>query len=80
MITNEEILNVSKLDVFKRYSYFIKRVADEEMIYTLSLENEIAIAEVKNKKFISVWSAAEFAKECAALEWENYTVVEISLD
>lgn len=80
MITNEEILNVSKLDAFKRYGYFIKRVADEEMVYTLSFENEIAIAEVKNNKLISIWSAAEFAKECAVLEWENYVVVEFSLD
>ncbi|WP_342332358.1 DUF2750 domain-containing protein [Pedobacter sp. FW305-3-2-15-E-R2A2] len=80
MITNEEILNVSKLDAFKRYGYFIKKVADEEMVYTLSFENEIAIAEVKNNKLISIWSAAEFAKECAVLEWGNYDVVEFSLD
>ncbi|MBB6499991.1 DUF2750 domain-containing protein [Pedobacter cryoconitis] len=78
MITNEEILNVTKLDAFNRYKYFIKKVVDEEKIYTLSFENEIA--EVKDNKLISVWSAAEFAKECAIQEWENYTVTEFSLE
>lgn len=80
MISIEEILNVSKLDAFKRYGYFIKKVTDEEMIYTLSFQNEIAISEVKGNKLISAWSAAEFAKECSVLEWENYAVVELSLN
>lgn len=80
MITKEEILNVSKLDAFERYNYFIKKVADQELIYTLAFEGKIAIAEVKNSKLISIWSAAEFAKEYATQEWENYDVVNFSLD
>lgn len=80
MITNEEILNVTKLDAFNRYKYFIKKIADEEKIYTLSFENEIAIADVNGNKLISIWSSAEFAKPCAIQEWGDYTVIEFSLE
>ncbi len=34
-ITSKEIEALSQLEAFKRYGYFIKRVADSEKMYTL---------------------------------------------
>ncbi|WP_316834924.1 DUF2750 domain-containing protein [Pedobacter nutrimenti] len=80
MITKEEVASVSQLDAFARYKYFIKRVADSETIYSLSKNNELALAEIDGMKLVSIWSAPEFAKECAVNEWTDYSVIKLSLD
>ena len=80
-ISKNELDSVTKLSAVDRYKYFIKKVVDSETLYSLqNLNNELATAEVENNKILSFWSAFEFAQECATGEWQNYAVVNFSLD
>lgn len=80
-ITSKEIEAVSQLEAFKRYEYFIKRVADSEKIYTLIDDNgDLAVADVDDSTVISFWSASEFAENNAVDEWSSFSVKEISLE
>ncbi|WP_373550639.1 DUF2750 domain-containing protein [Haliscomenobacter sp.] len=80
-ISNQELLSVSKLQPFERYQYFLKRVADFEVMYTLEdNHSNLALAEVGTVKIISFWSAPEYAIACAIDEWNDYKVREISLN
>ncbi len=76
-----EIENVSKLDTFKRYKYFIKKVADFEELWTLIDENsDFALSEIDNHFFISFWTAEEFIKSNLDNGWKNHTPLKMSLN
>jgi hypothetical protein len=80
-ISDQELLSVSKLQPFERYQYFLKRVADFEVMYTLEdNHSNLALAEVGTYKIISLWPAPEYAIACALDEWNDYNVREISLN
>ena len=82
MIVNpKEIEKVSALESFERYKYFIKRVADNELIYILLLQNgEYALSEIENKILLPIWPAKEFVEICKINGWENCNVKEITLE
>ena len=80
-ISEKEVQALSKLEPFKRYQYFIKRVADAETLYTLlDKDGDFALSDVEDKVMFSVWPAAEFAAQCAFDEWDGFTVQEVSLE
>src|SRR6218665_1447655 len=80
-ITPEEIDNVSRLSPFDRYHYFIKRVADFGILYTLAdEEGNLAVSEIDDKILLSFWSAKEYALLNITNEWEQYLVKEITLE
>lgn len=79
-MTEKEIEKVSELIPFKRYQYFIKRVADSEKIYCLeSEEGNWALSELEGKTLFPLWSATSFAANCKVGEWANFKVIELSL-
>jgi len=80
-ITEKEKEAVSSLPPFERYKYFIKRVADTELMYSLkSLEGNWAISEVETSKLFPLWSAKEFAEQCLVSGWAGFEVEEIDMD
>lgn len=79
IVSEKEIENVSKLEPFQRYEYFIKRVADSEKLYSLKNEENWAIAEVDQYKLFSLWPARQFAEKQIIEGWSNYQVAEIGL-
>ncbi|QEL04297.1 DUF2750 domain-containing protein [Olivibacter sp. LS-1] len=80
-ITEKEIKVVSSLEAFERYKYFIKRVADTEIMYSLkNLEGNWAISEVDTSKLFPLWLAKEFADQCCTNGWEEFVIEEINLD
>ena len=68
------------MEPFDRYQYFIKRVADFEVMYSLKNGDEWAIAELEDNKVFSLWSAEVFAKKNAVGEWSNFEPIEIDFD
>lgn len=77
----KEIETVSNLEPFERYNYFIKKIADFEILYSLkSLEGNFAISETDDKYMFPIWSHEEFAKLNLNKEWENFEICEISLE
>jgi hypothetical protein len=80
-MNQKELDNVIKLEPLERYKYFIKKVADWEVFYTLMDEkNEFAISEIDEHKLFPVWTDAKFAATCKIGGWENYTIHELNLD
>lgn len=77
----KEIETVSNLKPFDRYKYFIKKIADFEVLYTIkSLEGNFAISETDNYLMFPVWSHQKFAKLNLNKEWLNFKIIEISLE
>lgn len=80
-LNKNEIENVSKLDSFKRYKYFIKKVADFEELWTLVDKNEdLALSEIENNSLVSFWTAEEFIKSNLDNGWKECVPLKISLD
>ncbi|AZI24030.1 DUF2750 domain-containing protein [Pedobacter sp. G11] len=80
-ITEKEIEVVSALAPYERYKYFIKRVADTELMYSLkSPDGNWAISEVKASKLFPLWSSTEFADQSKASGWLDFHVEEITLE
>lgn len=79
-ISQKETESLSKLSAFERYKYFIKRVADTELMYTLIDERgNLSIAEIEGKTIVSFWSAEEYAIINAVNQWKEYKVKELTL-
>jgi uncharacterized protein DUF2750 len=80
-ITENEIKRVSALEDFKRYEYAIKRIADHTKIYSLkSSEGYWAISTVDENKLFPIWSAPQYAINCAIDGWHDFEVVEIPIN
>lgn len=80
-VTEKEIEAVSSLAALERYKYFIKRVADTEMMYSLkSVDGNWAISEVDNSRLFPLWSAGEFADKCKLSGWSGFMSVEINME
>jgi hypothetical protein len=77
----KEIEKVVSLNPEKRYSYFIKKIADRESVYTLTTQKgEVANSNLECKTLFPLWSDKEYAELCKVAGWENFNVVELSLD
>lgn len=75
-----EIKSLVQLEPFTRYKYFIKRVADNGVLYTLMVDNEgYAISELDNYLLLPVWSSQEYAEMCKKGMWSNYIIKQLSL-
>ena len=80
-LKTQEIESVIKLEPFERYKYSLKRIADNETLYTIKRDNEtIAISDLDDEKLIPFWSAKKFAELNITDEWNEFYVEEISLD
>ena len=80
-LKTQEIESVIKLEPFERYKYSLKRIADNETLYTIKRDNEtIAISDLDDEKLIPFWSANQFAEPNITDEWNEFYVEEISLD
>lgn len=79
-LRTQEVESVIKLEPFERYKYTLKRIADNETLYTIKKDDEtIAISDLDNEKLIPFWSAKEFAELNISDEWKDFYVEEISL-
>lgn len=76
----KEIENVISLEPFERYKYFIKKVADWEVFFTLlNDEGQYVLSELDGYRLFPVWSAKEYAELCKVGGWENYEIKELNL-
>ncbi len=80
-LDQREISNVSNLEPFKRYQYFIKKIADFEELWTIVDSNgDIALAEIKDNVLISFWTAEEFIYSNLEGSWEDCNPFKITLN
>jgi hypothetical protein len=80
-LNSTEVEKVSLLDPIKRYHYFLKRVADNELMYTLiDKEGNYAISRIEDQYMLPLWSSIEFVELCLINGWGKYVIKEISLN
>lgn len=80
-IKEQELRNVVKQDVRKRYKYLLRVIADEEMIFSLTRDKEwVLAADNEGTELVPVWPAAEYAALCAKGEWLGAEPCPIALD
>ncbi len=80
-LSSQEIESVSKLEPFKRYTYFIKKIADFEEIWTIVDKNgDIALADIDHKTFISFWSHEDYIQSNLENGWKDCQPFKITLD
>ena len=79
-MNNKEIESVSNLEPYKRYLYFIKRVADFEELWTIIDESgDFALSDIDDKILISFWSAKEFVNSNLNNGWKNCSPKKLTL-
>jgi hypothetical protein len=77
----KEIENILKLNPFERYQYFIRKIADYEIAYTLIFPNgNYAISTIDDKELFPIWSAKEFTELCKTDGWKDCKIVELSFE
>ncbi len=64
----------------KRYSHFIKTIADREEVWGLYLDGWALAVTGDGDEVFPMWPAKEFADICARNEWINYEATHFSLD
>lgn len=68
-MNSKEIENVLKLDNRKKYAYFIKKIADNEEIWSLkNSDGWVSLGQV-GQFFFPVWAKKEYADLCISGEW-----------
>ena len=79
-LNEQEVRTVSSLEGPDRYSYFIKRVADCEELWTLKAPDGYVLMGGKEETpHVPLWPHPRYAEICAKGEWLNTVPVPISL-
>ena len=77
-LTDKEIETVIQLDSEKRFEYAIKRIADNESLYSAKFpDGDYAIIPSNNTYLFPVWSACQYCERC--IDVSTMQCVEISL-
>lgn len=80
-ITDKEIEAVSALEPYHRYQYAIKRIADNELLYSvIDQQGSWAISELENHKLFPIWSANVFANLFTLYPRPGFECKEITLE
>ncbi|MCJ7933149.1 MAG: DUF2750 domain-containing protein [Chryseobacterium sp.] len=80
-MNQKEIENVISLEPFDRYKYFVKKIADLEVFYSLVDTNEnYVLSDLDGNRLMPLWSDKEFAELCKVSGWEDYNIKELDLD
>lgn len=78
-LTDKEIESVIQLDSEKRFEYAIKRIADNERLYSAKFpDRDYAIIPYHDTYLFPVWSACQYCERC--IDVSTMQCVEISLD
>lgn len=80
VLTEQEKAAVLMLPGSKRYDYFVKKVADENTIWSLWQSGWALAEDSDQRQVVPIWPHAQFAEICARGEWANYTALPIEMD
>jgi hypothetical protein len=78
--SNKEIESVSALSSDKRYTYFIKKVADWEECWGLYEDGWTLLGDEEGNIIFPLWPSAEYAQACATKNWTTCKPKSICLD
>lgn len=80
-ISQKQLEAITALPAPKRYSHFIKQVADKEQVWGLYSNGwALAATDEENQAVFPVWPAREYAELCQASIWSECTPKSIDID
>ncbi len=80
-VSDKEYESVILLSGEKRYSYFVKKVADWEEVWSLrNQDGWVLAADAFGSQVIPVWPHERYAQACLTQEWQDCTPAVIDLD
>jgi hypothetical protein len=81
IINDKEFESVSALPLQKRYDYFIERVADSAVVWSLGGDNGwVLMGDDKGREVVPVWPHERYAAACVSGEWKDSEPRPISLE
>lgn len=79
-LSEQEFEAIVSLPGAKRYSYFVKKIADWEEVWSLRNEDGWVLAAVPDgNEVVPVWPHERFAKACVEGDWQDCEPVAIEL-
>lgn len=76
-MNDKQIQAVLALPAPKRYSHFIKRVADQRRVFGLFSSGWALAGDSEEREVFPLWPASEYAALCAVDHWAGYEAREI---
>jgi hypothetical protein len=77
---DKEVQGVLALNGAGRDSYWIKKVADEEKVWSLWQEGWALAANDDGQQLVPVWPHSKYAELCVEGVWSGYEPRSVSLD
>lgn len=79
-LSDKELCAVIQLPDVRRYEYFVKRVADWEVLWSLKSDSGwVLAADDEGRQLVPVWPHAQFASACATSNWAGAVATPIDL-
>lgn len=79
--TEKEIVAVLQLDDQKRYDYWLRKVAELRVVWSVAQKGSWALtADGRGGELVPVWPHEEFAAECAKEAWPRHSPKPIQLN
>lgn len=79
-VSRQQIEAVNGLPAGKRYDHFIKRIVDQEEVWSLYDGGWAVSSTTSGAQSLPVWPAREYAELCKAPGWSNYKPKSIDLN
>ncbi len=77
--TEKEMAAVLRLAAAERYKHLIKKVADQEVIWSLWSEGWALMGDDSGRQVMPIWPHAPYASACAKGDWHGYESRQINL-
>lgn len=78
---SKEVENVLKLDMKKKYQYFLKKIADYGELWSLKDDDGwVTLGQEEDDCFFPVWPKQEFAELCISEDWQDCKCEAIDID
>lgn len=78
--TEKEIQSLIALPAAKRYEYWIKKVADQQKVWSLWRDGWSLASDNEGREFVPVWPHPKYAELCATDQWTGYVPKVIDLE
>jgi hypothetical protein len=79
-VSEQQFASVVALPASERYAHLIKRVADEEALWSLRGQEGWILAGEAGRKLVPVWPHPRYASACATGDWAGADPAAIPLD
>lgn len=80
ILNEKEIQSVIALPGPKRYEHWIKKVADQQQVWSLWQEGWALVSDKHGNELVPVWPHPKYAELCTHDQWQGYTPKSIDLD